>query len=360
MLACCGFLAAATGARGQTVTRRLTTIDALRQYPGYYHLQNVILRGEFAESLGRVTLRSETGEIRVQFPEGVRAASGDVEIRGQLVDIGRLEVGDARVAALGDVIDKDRWPRPGEELYVSVAGVVPADAAVEASVRAVALEPWKFEGKPVTLTGNFRGRNLYGDQPGAPGLGKFDFVLRGTEGAVWVTGQQPRGRGFDLDVNRRIDTNQWVEVTGTLSRQRGLVVLDATRVQLAKAPSLVAEPEEAPAPAAPPPPADVIFSTPSDGETDVRAAGPLRVQFSRGLNPATVQAGFRVSYVGADPDAPAIVFRATYDPGNRAVEITFPAPLDRFRTVRLETTDTLKALDGGVVTPWAIAFSIAN
>ena len=69
--------------------------------------------------------------------------------------------------------------------------------------QAVALEPWKFEGTPVTLTGNFRGRNLYGDQPGAPGLGKFDFVLRGTEGAVWVTGQQPRGRGFDLDVNRR-------------------------------------------------------------------------------------------------------------------------------------------------------------
>ena len=30
--------------------RRLTTVDALRQFPGYFHLQNVLVRGEFAET----------------------------------------------------------------------------------------------------------------------------------------------------------------------------------------------------------------------------------------------------------------------------------------------------------------------
>lgn len=357
-LACC--LLAAAGARAQNTTRRLTTIEALRQYPGYYHLQNVVLRGEFAESLGRITLRSDAGEIRIQLSDGVRSTNGDVEVRGQLLDVGRLEVGDARFTALGEGVDKDRWPRPGEELFLSVTGVTPAIAATTAAVRSIALEPWKFEGRPVTITGNFRGRNLFGDQPGAPGLGRWDFVLRGTEGAVWVTGQQPKGRGFDLDVTRRLDSNQWLEVTGTVSRQRGLVVIAATKLALSKPLTSKPEVEEAPAPAPPPPPADVIFSSPSDGEIDVSPTSPARVQFSRGLNPGTVSTGFRVGYAGAGATASELNVRITYDPGNRSVEIAFVEPLERFRTVTIETLDTLRALDGGLVTPWSFSYSTGN
>ena len=69
----------------------------------------------------------------------------------------------------------------------------------------------------MTVTGNFRGRNLFGDTPAAPGDGRYDFVLRGAEGAIWVTGIRPRGRNFDLDLDRRIDTDKWVEVTGVVT-----------------------------------------------------------------------------------------------------------------------------------------------
>ena len=33
----------------QATNRRFTTIDALRQFPGYYHLQSVTLRGELTD-----------------------------------------------------------------------------------------------------------------------------------------------------------------------------------------------------------------------------------------------------------------------------------------------------------------------
>jgi hypothetical protein len=43
-------LAGASIAWPQAATRRLTTIDALKQYSGFYHLQNVLLRGEITEA----------------------------------------------------------------------------------------------------------------------------------------------------------------------------------------------------------------------------------------------------------------------------------------------------------------------
>ena len=107
---------------------------------------------------------------------------------------------------------------------------------VTPSLRALALEPWKFAGQTVTVTGNFRGRNLFGDLPDAPGKGRYDFIVRGGEGSVWVTGMRPRGSGFDFDVDRRIDSNRWLEVTGPLVHDRGLVRIEATKIALAKAP----------------------------------------------------------------------------------------------------------------------------
>ena len=86
------------------------------------------------------------------------------------------------------------------------------------------------------MTGNFRGRNLFGDLPGAPGKSKYDFVLRGTEGAVWVNNLRPRGQGFELDINRQSGYDRWLEVTGTVVREKASGLRKATRMSLAKAP----------------------------------------------------------------------------------------------------------------------------
>ena len=349
-------LAAPTGA--QVASRRVTTIDALRQFPGFYHLQNVLLRGEFVEDGTRILLRADGGDMRVILADGVRTTTGPVELRAQLIDVGRLEPGDPRVTPVTEGRDTERWPRPGEELFIRVTDVTSASPVLSVNIRALALEPWRYDGQKVTITGNFRGRNLFGDLPGAPGTSRYDFVLRAADGAIWVTGMRPRGRGFDLDIDRRVDTDQWLDVTGTVVRERGLVRIDATTLAAAKAPQVIEVAEEVAVPPPPPSPLDVVFASPSDGELDVAAASPVRVQFSRGLDPKSLTGAIRVSYPGAGPDVAPPPFQATYDAANRAITIRFAQPLQRFRTVRVEILDTLKAFDGGVARPWTLTFTI--
>jgi hypothetical protein len=342
---------------GQGNARRLTTIEAIRQFPGYYHLQNVLVHGEFVDDPQRPRLRSETADMRVVF-DNTQSKSGPVEARGVAIDVGRLEPGDPRVGSYNDTHNADTWPKPGEELLLRVTSVADAEPAVQPSVRALALEPWKFEGQTVTVSGNFRGRNLFGDTADAPGSGKYDFVLRSAEAALWVTGLRPRGKGFDLDVDRRLDTDKWLEVTGVVRRKRGLVSIEATKLALTQAPQVRTVDEEAPP--LPPPPLEVVFSAPTAGETDVSPAAPVRIQFSRGLKEPTIAGRIRASYVGAAPDAPPLAFKTTYDAATRSISLEFATPLEPLRTVKVELLDGLLAFDGGPLAPWTLTFSVGT
>lgn len=353
-------LIAASSGEGQGAARRFTTIDALRQFPGFYHLQNVLLRGEIVENGTRLVLRSDEQEMRVLLDPGTSTRKGPVEVRGVLIDVGRLEPSDPRASGIAEGRDAERWPRPGEELILRVNGITEAQAANSATVRALTLEPWKFDGQTVTVIGNFRGRNLFGDLAGSPNKSRYDFVLRGTEGAVWVTSLRPRGDKFDLDINRRVDSDRWLEITGKVIRDRGLVSIEATRVKLAKAPeTTTADRDEAPAPTVPLEPVQVVFSSPTDGETDVPPGAPIRVQFSRGLNESSLANDVTVSYVGV-PGAGTLPFQLTYDAASRSIQIKMKQPFESFRTVRVQVLDGVKAFDGGAATPWTVTFSIGN
>ena len=349
-------------ADAQSESRRFATIAALRQFAGYFHLQTVVLRGEIVEDGTALELRSDQEEMRVVLGDGVRAASGPVEVRGQLIDVGRLEPGDPRLppAPAAGEREGERWPRPGEELFVRLTNVTDAQPVTSLTVRALALEPWRYDGQKVTVLGNFRGRNLFGDLPGAPAASPYDFVIRGAEGAVWVTGQRPRGRGFDLDVNRRVDSDRWLDVTGTVHYERGLVRIEATQLAAAKAPAVTVVAEEPAAPPLPPAPLEVVFSSPIDGEIDVMPAAPVRIQFSRGLDPKSVAGAIRVSYAGAQTDTPPPPFEAGYDAATRSITLKFGAPLERFRTVKIDVLETLKAFDGGIARPWSITFTVGG
>ena len=353
----------ATGALdAQTGTRRLTTIDALRLFPGYYHLQNVLVRGEFAAEGARFLLRADEQEIRVLLDKGVSAPTGMTDTRGLLIDIGRLDPGDPRVGSFAEGRDAEKWPRPGEELILRVSAVSDIPLTPTASVRSIAIEPWRYDGQTVTVVGNFRGRNLFGDLPGAPGKSRYDFVLRGTEGAVWVTDLRPRGQGFDLDINRRVDTDRWLEITGTVVREKGLVSLKATRVALAKAPQAAETVEEAAPPPIPLLPIEVVFNSPTDRETDVSPKAPIRIQFSRGLNSASLEGNVRLSYVGRteEPVLPASQFKVSYDAANRAIQISPIQPLEIFGTVRVELLEGITGFDGAPVRPWTLTFSVGG
>lgn len=347
----------------QATVRRPTTIEALRRFPGYYHMQSVLLRGEIAASTvaGEVALRSGESQLALVMNE-VSAQTGSADVRGTFIDVGRLTPTDPRLASYDRRPDPEHWPMPGELLIVSVTAAEPtaAEPSTTPSLRTLAIEPWRFDGQPLTLVGQFGGRNLFGDLPAAPAKDRYDFVLRNAEGAVWVTGVRPKGKGFDLNVDARVDTSYWLKVTGILKRERGLVVLEGSSIATTPPPARPAVAEQAPKPAAGPP-GEVVFSSPTEGETGVGRGSPLRVQFSRGVDPASLDARVVLGYLG-DPSTETmpLASRVSYDVGNHAIEIRPVAPLDPFKTVRLRILEGVKMFDGAPLAPWTVTFSVGD
>ena len=359
--------------------RRLTTIDALRRFSGYFHLQNVILRGELVEvstsraansgtrpgdgavdlaaAAQRLALRGGDSEMRVMLND-VNPIDGPVEVRAQLIDVGRLTPSDPRLGRYENKPDPDHWPMPGEELVLSVASVSKATSDPSPTLRSLALEPWKYEGQTVTVTGQFGGRNLFGDVPASPAKDKYDFVLRNPEAAVWVTGLRPKGKGFDLNVDARVDTSQWLLVSGVVKRDRALVLVQAKTIAATPPPATRVVAEEAPAP--PKEPGEVVFSSPTEGETNVSPSAPIRVQFSRGIDPPTLNGRFRLTYVGGSAPAETVDVQATYDVGTHAVVLKFSRALEAFRTVKLELLEGVKTFDGAPIKPWGVTFSLGG
>lgn len=350
----------------QPPTRRATTIAALRNYPGFYHQQTVLVVGEIKGDQERATIGTEQGAIRLVAREAPR--EGHAEARGQFLDIGRLSQDDPRLIPF-NLLDRiraayqERWPKPGEELLLMLSGTAPPPAASSISeppLRAVVLEPQRFENQKITLVGQFRGRNLFGDLPEAPIQHRHSFVLRSGDAALWVMGVQPKGRNFSFDPARRLDTGRWVKVAGTVNTARGLTWLDGTAIELAPEPAAPATEVEIDVP--PPPPVEVLFVAPAEGETDVRLTERIRIQLSRDLNPETLKDRVRLTYSAtASTDRgeapPPIAFTTNYVRENRALEIRPTEPFERFRVVILEILPGVKGTDGGDMLPLKLTFT---
>lgn len=344
----------------QPAARRATTIAALRSYPGFYHQQTVTVVGTVkADSLESATLASDEASIRLIARELPR--EGKLEARGQFLDVGRMPQDDPRLIPF-NLLDRirtmypERWPRPGEELILLLSGTTPPPAA-EASappLRTVAMEPARFEGRRVTVLGQFRGRNLYGDLPEAPAPAKWQFVLRSTDAALWVMGLQPKGKTFNFDPAKRIDSGRWVRVQGTVRTAKGLTWLEGTTIEVAQAPAESVTEVEIAAP--PPPPVEVLFTAPAEGETDVRLTERIRMQLSRDLDPSSLKDRVRITYAKAAA-SDSLAFAAAYAKDNRAIEIKPVEPWEPFRLVKIEFLDGIKGTDGGAMAPFTLTFT---
>ena len=175
------------------------------------------------------------------------------------------------------------------------------------TIRALALAPDQYVGKGVTVTGRFRGANLFADLPqGAGTKGRWDFVLQSADSAIWVTRRasaRPRlrsrrqraGRHRPLapgrrhgpphrparldrgDVDRRSDRAD----RDRRSKSRCL----RHRRRRRRRSSSARRPPAKPTPTAP---------------------APIRIQFSRDMDGRTFRDKVRLSYVGPRPaGAPA-------------------------------------------------------
>jgi hypothetical protein len=350
-------LAAMALPQAQVQPRRATTIAAIRAYPGFYHQQTVLVIGDVKGMDERATIGTEEGAIALVAREIPR--EGKVEARGQLLDVGRMSQDDPRFIPF-NLVERiraqyqDRWPKPGEELLLLLGGTAApptASSATTPPLRAVVMEPARFDGQKVTIVGQFRGRNLFGDLPEAPAQNRYQFVLRAGDAALWVMGLQPRGKTFNFDVNRRLDSGRWVKVEGTVHTAKGLTWLDGASIELAPAPE---ETTEVAIDLPPPPPVEIVFTAPTEGEADVRLTDRIRMQLSRDLNPETLKEHVRLSY--SDAAAQPIAFTASYARENRALEIKPNEPLQPFKLVKLEILEGVKGTDGGAMKPFTLTF----
>ena len=117
-------------------------------------------------------------------------------------------------------------------------------------------------------------------------------------------------------------------------------------------------------PAGPPP--EVVFSTPTEDETDVLQSATVRIQFSRDIDTATLKGHIRVGYLQSqtvergEPVTPAADFTFQYSGPNRTLELRFAKPLERFRTVKVDLLDGIMGTDGQPLKPWTLTFAVGG
>ena len=270
-------------------------------------------------------------------------------------------------------IDPDGpWPRPGEVTAIVATAVAPAPAPPAPSIRSIVLIPSRYLDQKVTITGQFSGRNLLGDLPDAPGEEPLRLRAaldrRGDLGRQHAAAAERRhGKDFELGLDARIDTGRWLAVRGTVQQGRGLQWLDAEPGSLtfAKPPTETTTDEEPiRVPAGPPP--EVVFSAPTQDETDVLQTTTVRIQFSRDIDQATLKGHIKPRYLESqsaergEPVTPPADFTFQYPPANRVLELKFAKPLERFRTLKVDLLEGILGTDGQPLKPWTLSFVIGG
>lgn len=369
-------LAALSGSRLHAAAAwTFTNLAALQAYPEFYQNRQVVVEAQLSQnSTGKLILSAGGNQVQVIAPE-TAPPDGLVEARGQFWNVGGMHSDDPRLRpavqkALG-LSETSPWPRSGALLALSASSLFPASAPTTANIRTIVLTPEHFVGETVTVTGQFSGRNLLGELPNAPGLSRWDFVLRGDGAALWVTGVQPKGTGFSLDPGARVDTEHWLKITGIVRQGRGLIWIEPAKdgIKEAKPPTTDSTQasstrEAAPIPAFPPP--EVVFSAPTTGESDVPLTTTLRIQFSRDLDPATIKGNIRIGYLTGqlpqqgEPTTAAIGFTTDYRPDRRELDVHFDKPLERFRTVKVELTSGILGADHQPLKAWTMSFTLTG
>ena len=369
MLAVAALTAATVWA--QPAARRATNIAALLAYPSFFHERPIVVVGTVkTQQNGELRVSDDAGSVRLVVKGG--APDGLDEIRGEFWDLGRMKPDEPRLSTV-DLratfhLDPDApWPKSGEVTAIVATAVSPASLPQAPSIRAIVLNPARYIDQKVTVVGQYQGRNLLGDLPDAPAKSRYDFVLRSADAAIWVSNIRPKTKDMDLSLDARIDTGRWLQVTGTLQQARGLQWLDAEAGTLsaARPPTETTEREEPiRVPAAPAP--EVVFSAPTQDETDVMTSTNVRIQFSRDLDPATLKGRIRASYVRAqslergEPDTPPIELTTQYNAPSRVLEVRFTKPLERFRTVKLELSEGIIGTDAQPLKAWTLTFSLGG
>lgn len=242
-------------------------------------------------------------------------------------------------------------------LYIAVWGFLgPADEkaargpVTDTTLEELVTKPGKLDGKLVRVKGQFRGSNLFGDLPASSRKRDSDWVIKEELFAAWVTGRKPKGSGWVFDAGLKRDTGRWLQVTGRVATEKGVVTLDAAEVSLTREPGPAVQAAQPPPPPPPRPakPPVVVFSLPLDGEREVPVNTVFQVQFSRDMEEHSFKGRVVLRYAGrpqpGDRDLDAV--KVSYDLGLRTLKIDPGDLLRPGRVVEILLLPGIVDLDG--------------
>jgi hypothetical protein len=225
--------------------------------------------------------------------------------------------------------------------------------APEVRLEALVTRPGDRDGQTITVVGQFRGRNLYGDLPARSQRDSDDWVIKDDVFAIWISDHKPKGDGFALDAGLKRDTGKWLEIVGKPDTRGGVTYLRAIRVALATAPSATARAQPSPPPPERPKlPPVVVFATPLDGEA-IAPDARFSVQFSKDMDQASFQGRVLLRYAGPimPGDRGFSDLRLSYDEGRRALMIDPGGYLRPGRDVELLLLPGITDTDGLTLRP---------
>jgi len=177
---------------------------------------------------------------------------------------------------------------------------------------------------PVTVIGKFRGGNLFADLPYSSRKRSGDWIIKDDLFAIWVTGKDPEGDGWSLNVRATRDTVNWLRVTGVPKLENGFIYLAATDVALSRPPTPTSSPDPPPPPAttAKAQPAEIMFTIPVQGVEEAAADSVFAVQFTKAMDANSFSGRVQLRYARAVAGERAFTNSAIgYDPVRRVLTI---------------------------------------
>lgn len=104
--------------------------------------------------------------------------------------------------------------------------------APRSSLEDLVIDGEAARGRVVQVAGTFRGANLLEDLPDDSRRNDRDWVLQDGPFSIWVTGKEPEGDGFSLDLVSREDLRWELAVQGEVEVHDGFIYLRAERIRL--------------------------------------------------------------------------------------------------------------------------------
>ena len=220
----------------------------------------------------------------------------------------------------------------------------------DVDLRDLLKNPEPYQGKRIVVVGKFRGNNLYGDLNIRDKRTPRDFVIKVAEAALWVTGRRPRGGDFRLDPKKRRDTGNWLKVTGQPWEFEEILYLRAEKIELVEKPAdpnlepiKVVRKEESELP----PPPEVTFTLPLDGERAIALDSEFQVQFSSDMKSGSFNRNVDLLY--GDDDGVSNPFpglEVLYENSTRTLTVRPNKILEPGKQIHLILYDDIQDEDG--------------